>query len=203
MNFKEASDAIADGMIGILGVNPRTSEPLASEPAIRTREIIRKAAIKSAAISGSLSLPPGPAGLITILPDMIAVWQVQSQMVADIAGAYGKKAYLTKEQMIYCLFKHSAGQAVRDFVVRSGERILIKQASLSAIQKTLKAVGIKVSQRVAGRAVSRWLPIIGAIGVAGYAFYDTTQVGKTAMDLFAKEVRLENEHEEGSLRRNS
>lgn len=33
---------------------------------------------------------PGPLGLLTILPDMYAIWRVQAQLVADIAAVYGK-----------------------------------------------------------------------------------------------------------------
>jgi hypothetical protein len=55
-------------------------------------------------------------------------------------------------------------------------------------QKVLRRVGISVSERATGRAVSRWLPVIGAVGIGGYAFYDTTQVGRTAVALFQKEI---------------
>ena len=34
-----------------------------------------------------------------------------------------------------------------------------------------------------GTAASRWLPVIGAAAVAGYAYYDTLQVAKTAIGL--------------------
>ena len=36
-----------------------------------------------------------------------------------------------------------------------------------------------------GKGVSRWLPIIGAVGVGAYAYYDTRQVARTAIELFA------------------
>jgi hypothetical protein len=38
-----------------------------------------------------------------------------------------------------------------------------------------------VTQRVAGTAASRWLPVVGAAAVAGYAYFDTLQVAKTAV----------------------
>ena len=62
------------------------------------------------AAAGTLALPPGPLGWLTILPEMLAVWKIQSQMVADIAALYGQKSTLTEEQMVYCLFRHSAAQ---------------------------------------------------------------------------------------------
>jgi len=59
-------------------------------------------------VAGTLALPPGPLGWMTILPEMVGVWKIQAQMVADIAALYGKTATLTQEQMLYCLFKHTA-----------------------------------------------------------------------------------------------
>jgi len=45
----------------------------------------------------------------------------------------------------------------------------------------LTSIGISVTQRIAGTAASRWLPIVGAAAVAAYAYYDTLQVAKTAI----------------------
>jgi hypothetical protein len=92
--------------------------------------------------------------------------------------------------MIYCLFKHSAAQAVRDLVVRVGQRMLVKTASLKVLQTIAEKIGIRVTQRVIGKSVSRWVPVVGALGVGAYAYYDTGQVAKTAIDLFERDVQL-------------
>jgi hypothetical protein len=42
---------------------------------------------------------------------------------------------------------------------------------------------MSVTQRVAGTAASRWVPVLGAAAVAGYAYYDTLQVARTATRL--------------------
>jgi hypothetical protein len=136
-------------------------------------------------------LPPGPLGLVTILPDLAAVWRIQAQMVADLAGAYGKTATLSQEQMLYCLFRHAAAQVVRDLAMRIGERIVFKQVTISALQALARRLGINVTQRVIAKSVARWLPVVGAVGVAGYAYYDTAKVGVTAVELFEKEVALD------------
>jgi hypothetical protein len=93
--------------------------------------------------------------------------------------------------MTYCLFRHGAAMAVRDLVVRMGERYLVKRVSLQAFQAIAKKVGIKVSQRALGKALSRWVPVIGAVGVAGYAYFDTAQVAKTAIELFEGGVEID------------
>jgi hypothetical protein len=129
--------------------------------------------------------------MLTLLPDIIGVWKVQAQMVADIAATYGKTATLTREHMLYCLFRHLLSQGLRDVVVRAGERFLVRRASLQVLQKLATLIGVKVTQRAMGKAVARYAPIVGAAGVAAYAFYDTKKVAKTAIELFGADVVIE------------
>jgi hypothetical protein len=117
---------VAEAILVLIGQVPSTDEPKSPDPGTRARAIASRAAMKAALTAGSLALPPGTLGWLTMLPELVAVWKLQAQMVADIAGIYDKNAYLTREQMIYCLFRHTAAQAVRDLVVRVGERILVQ-----------------------------------------------------------------------------
>jgi hypothetical protein len=166
---------------------PKTQEPHGASPVTRAHAIAKAAAVKCATVSGSLSLPPGPVGWLTVIPDLTMVWKIQSQMVADIAGAFGKQSYLGQEQMVYCLFRHAAAHTVRGLVVRAGERVLIEKAPAHAAAAALRKIGAPVARRIAGRGMSRWLPVVGAVGVAGYAYYDTMRVAATTVDLFRSE----------------
>jgi hypothetical protein len=47
---------------------------------------------------------------------------------------------------------------------------------------------VKIGQRAAGKGLARWLPVVGALGVGAYAYYDTGQVAATAIELFSGEV---------------
>ena len=141
--------------------------------------------------AGTLALPPGPLGWLTILPELIAVWKIQARMVADIAGIYGQSASLNREQMIYCLFRHTAAQALRDVVVRVGERYLVRHASLRVMQAVARQVGISVTQRSLSKLMGRWVPVVGAMGVAGYAYYDTGKVAETAIELFQRGIDVQ------------
>jgi hypothetical protein len=149
---------------------PSSREPQHPTPEIRAQEIIQAAAVKAATVSGSLALPPGPLGLVTLLPDLVMVWRIQAQMVADVAGAFGQRASLNREHLTKCLFKHAASQVARDVAVRVGERVLFRQTS----------------HRVMGRLLQRVsMPVVGTVAVAAYAFADTQSVGKAAVELFA------------------
>ncbi len=79
----------------------------------------RRRAVR-AVLSGSLALPPGPFGMLTVLPDLYLIWKTQRQMVADIFALYGRTAELTRMHMLYCLFRHAASQVLRDVAVRTG-----------------------------------------------------------------------------------
>lgn len=190
----ERGDRIAQTILNFIGHIPGTAEKKSLEPAQRARVIARSAARKAAVTAGSLALPPGPLGWLTVLPELVAVWKLQTQMVADIAGIYGNKAELTREQMIYCLFRHTAAQAVRDLVVRIGERFLVQQVSVRAFQVAARKIGVTITQHAIGKGVSRWLPIVGAVGVGAYAYYDTGQVARTAIELFEREIVIAPTH---------
>jgi hypothetical protein len=100
-------------------------------------------------------------------------------------AVYSKAVFLTEETMMFSLFRHAAAQAVRDLIVRAGERVLVERRTL---QRISAKIGAKTTQRILGRGASRWIPIVGALEVAGYAYYDTRAVGQTAMDLFSKDI---------------
>jgi hypothetical protein len=160
---------------------PRTER--VSDAARVAERVAREAAQKAAVLSGSLALPPGPIGMLTVLPDLYLIWKVQRQMVADIFALHGRSAELTRTHMLYCLFRHMASQVARDVVVRAGQRAIVQQLSAGAVAGLLKAVGVSVTQRVAGTAASRWVPIAGAAAVGAYAYWDTLQVAKSARRL--------------------
>ena len=181
---EETARVIAKAILDVIASVPNTAEGLSLNPRERGRAIANQAAIKAAAVSGTLALPPGPLGVLTLVPDLVVVWRIQAQMVADLGGAYGKTAALTQEQMIYCLFRHAAAQVVRDLGVRAGERFVFRPATLALIQRVAARLGLSLSQRLIAKSVARWLPIVGSLGVAAYAYYDTGQVASTALELF-------------------
>ncbi|MBK9114264.1 MAG: hypothetical protein IPM22_01140 [Betaproteobacteria bacterium] len=162
---------------------PRTRA--VADPDRAAEEIAKRSARQAAVLSGSLALPPGPFGLLTVLPDLYLIWKTQRQMVADIFALYGRTAELTRSHMLYCLFRHAASQVLRDFAVRTGQRVVVQQLSGGALKTVVAKVGMSVSKRAAGSAAGRWVPVAGAAAVGAYAYWDTLQVAKTARRLLA------------------
>jgi uncharacterized protein (DUF697 family) len=188
---RELLDKLFDVLFKVIREIPPSTERQRDDALVRARKLIANASFRAAAISGALALPPGPLGWLTILPDLAGIWRLQAQLVADIGAVFGKRAKLTEESLIYCLFRHAAAQVVRDLVTRIGERAVVQRVSLRMAEHLLANIGVKVVQRVARGGLWRFLPAIGALAVASYAYYDTEKVGETAIEFFTKEIEFE------------
>ncbi|WP_173341703.1 EcsC family protein [uncultured Fibrobacter sp.] len=185
---KETTDKLKDKAINIifdLITNIPESIYVSSMDAdSRVKLITQRASFKAATVSTTLSIPAGFTGILTAIPDIAAIWRIQAQLVADIAATYGKIALLTREAMVWCLFRHSAAQLLRDVAVRTGSRVVVQKLSTTALKKVIEKIGLKISSTFLSKSLLRAIPAIGAIGNGAYAYYDTTEVGKTAAAYF-------------------
>ncbi|RQO55532.1 hypothetical protein DBR47_19945 [Paucibacter sp. KBW04] len=175
---------VSSALLDLVSTRPESAREPALKPAHAAHAAGQEAARKAALAAGSLALPPGPLGWLTILPELLTVWRIQRQVVADIAALYGRTADLGREQMLYCLFRHTAAQAVRDLAVRVGERLVIQPVSAKVLQIIGNKIGVKLSEKLLQKTVARWVPLAGAAAVSAYAFYDTQKVARTAIELF-------------------
>lgn len=183
---------LGEKVMALVTQPPDTECTPSARPRDAAERAIDGAAGKAALAAGTLALPPGPLGWATIAPEMLAVWHIQRQLVADIAALYGRSAELGPTQMMWCLFRHTAAQALRDLSVRVGERVIVRPAAQAVLQRVAGAVGLHLGRQAAGKALSRWVPLVGAAGVGAYAWWDTRQVGRAALQLFEREVVIDN-----------
>ena len=185
---KETTDKLKDKAINIifdLITNIPESIYVSSMDAdSRVKLITQRASFKAATVSTTLSIPAGFTGILTAIPDIAAIWRIQAQLVADIAATYGKIALLTREAMVWCLFRHSAAQLLRDVAVRTGSRVVVQKLSTTALKKVIEKIGLKISSTFLSKSLLRAIPAIGAIGNGAYTYYDTFEVGKTATAYF-------------------
>jgi hypothetical protein len=195
----DASNRVTRAILDFISQIPDSKVHSHRAPEAEARRLAHRAAQRAALTAGTLALPPGPLGWLTILPELISIWKIQAQLVSDIAAAYGKHAELGREQMLWCLFRHTSAQAFRDLVVRLGDRLIFRRVSYSVIERVAKQVGIKVTQRALGEGLSRWMPVIGAIGVGGYAYYDTRQVAATTIAMLKSEIGMAEEHDDPTV----
>lgn len=183
----KVQSAIMDLVITI----PESVEQVVELPQVRAHAIARTAARNTSMIAATMALPPGILGWLTVLPELLGVWKVQAQMVADIAAVYGKKKTLGREQMLYCLFKHVAAQLFRDVIVRVGERAVVQQTTVKMLQSITQQLGLALSKTLLKRSASRFVPFLGAATVGAYAYFDTLQVAKNATELFERDITID------------
>lgn len=183
--------ALTQAVLAVVLQVPDSTERMGEHPAERAHAIARSAARAASVLSGSLSLPPGIFAWLTIVPELVGVWKLQAQMVSDIAAVYGQQKTLGREQMLYCLFKHVSAQLLRDVVVRVGERVVVQQTSVTALQKIAQQIGVQVSKRVLSKSAARFVPLLGAVSVGAYAYFDTLQVAKNATELFDRTITID------------
>jgi hypothetical protein len=155
------------------------------DPLTLAQQLISKAATKASLLSATLSLPGGPLGLLSTLPDIAGIWRIQAQLVSDIAAAYGKTVLLQREEMVWCLFRHATAQLLRDLAVRAGRRMLVQKLSSTALSLLLNRIGMASARRLVGRSLPRFLPLLGAAACGTFAWIDTRAVGKTALEYFS------------------
>ena len=180
---------IAQAILDVVGQvpAPRAGRRPASPQAVPG--IVRRATLEASGIAGTMALAPGPLGWLTIAPELYAVWRLQVRMVADIAACHGRRP--TREEMLFCLFQHTAAGAFRELVIQVGERYVVRRTPLSAMYAIANKIALRVAQRGLTRVGTRWLPLAGAVAVAGFVLLDTRRVAATARMLFSSPVRYE------------
>lgn len=168
---------------------PDSNQPQAVDPDLASDEIIRRSCKKAGLLSAGLSLPTGPLGLITLMPDLTGVWRIQSQMVSDIAAAYGERKRLDREQMLFFLFRHSVSRLVGDVVARSGERYVVRKLSEETFANLVEKIAVRIGSNLTLRATKIVFPLIGAAFLGVYSYRDTLRVGATTKRFFSSKSR--------------
>ena len=190
---KKISDAFTRMAFDLITDIPDSILPKIENPEKRAKLLTKQAAAKAAAISATLAIPGGFAGVLTSLPDLYTIWKIQAKLVADIAASFGKYAELNKEAMLWCLFRHSASQVLRDLFVKTSNRIITQKISLLALQNILKQIGVQQASKFLSKHFVKIVPLAGALASGAYAAYDTREVGKTALTYF-KALAKNQEH---------
>ncbi len=164
---------------------PDSHEPEASDPDKASDKIIRRSCKKAGLLSAALSLPTGPLGLITLMPDLTGVWKIQSQMVSDIASAYGERNRLDREQMLFFLFRHSVSHLVGEAITKSGERYIVRKLSERTYCNIVEKLSLRIGSNLTLRATKIAFPLIGSAFLGMYSYRDTLQVGATTKRFFS------------------
>ncbi|MCZ8343160.1 MAG: EcsC family protein [Leptospira sp.] len=189
--LKSHSGSFLEGLIDLFsGLEEYRSPyaPTVQPPTEVVDQLIQNASFKTGLVSATCSLPPGPLGILTILPELLFIYRIQGQLVKDIAAIYGKEVQVTRELLLYCMFKHGGAQVFRKMIEETSLKILIRPTTVRTFQTILERLGLIISRSILRKQFSRWIPLAGAVFTGTFAYYDTKRVGKTAMVLFSKEI---------------
>ena len=147
-------------------------------------QLIATYSIKNAAIAASSSLVPGPLGMLSALPEVVLVLRNQLRLIYDIGVAYGRSHDL-EEEVLAGVLASSLGVGTMGVLADQGGRLVIRKASTHMFTHVSSLVGRKVAQQALSSQISKWLPVLGAVAMAAWSRYITTQVGKKASSLLS------------------
>ncbi|MBP7283719.1 MAG: hypothetical protein KBA66_19180 [Leptospiraceae bacterium] len=184
------TEHVFDLITGIEGYQSPYAETI-GDPAIIAEELTQSAALKTAGISAGLSLPTGVFSIFTILPELFMVYRIQGHLIKDIASLYGKEALVTKELLIYCMFKQTSLHLVERLLEDVGTKIIIRPTTIRFIESILQKIGLNLSKNLIRKQMLKWLPLLGAALTGGFTYLDTKYIAATATGLFAKDILVE------------
>ncbi len=149
--------------------------------------IINSYATMNMAVSGGISLIPGPWGMAAAIPEIAILIRNQLAMIYDIGVAYDKSKVLNKE-LLAGVFLSAMGVSAGGLLVMHGGQVLVRRASLRVFQKVIWALAGNVTQKLLKSLISKWLPIVGAAAMAAWSNYSTRQIGKKAAEILVKPI---------------
>lgn len=184
---------ISEGIGQSVGMVINEREKYYANNSAPTKDMIGKVISKytntNAVISGGTGLIPGPLGMAASVPEIILIIRNQLTMVYDIAKANGHQN-ITKELMLGVLIS-AMGNATGTLLIMHGQRIVVKRVGMQAMQKIIAMLGGKIAQQAAKSMAAKWIPIFGAAAMATWSGYSTNKIGTKAVEIFSKEVVLE------------
>lgn len=155
------------------------------------KSIIKECSYKNAMITGAMNIIPGPLGMLAAVPEIYLVLKNQITMIIDIGVASGKrKEVLNKEVLMYA-FASSLGAGALGLATMHGSKIVVKRVSLRFMQKIVKILAGKITQRALKALIGKWIPVVGPIAMAVWTNYLTKSVGNKAVELMSKDITIE------------
>jgi|WetSurMetagenome_2_1015567.scaffolds.fasta_scaffold151902_1 hypothetical protein len=154
-------------------------------------EAIDAAARKAFKISMALGVVPGPVGMATILPEVIALTKLQVNLIYRIAKYYGKEERVNKE-LILLILGNAMGIAAGEMLLRRvGTTLVVKSVSSRVIRGLSRKIGARMVDRAVERAIARWIPMVAAPLFGYFSRSLTRKIGREAERFFSQRIDVE------------
>lgn len=154
--------------------------------------IVSSYSTKNMAISGGVSLIPGPWGMAAAIPEVALVIRNQLAMIYDIGMAYGRGQVLNKE-LLAGIFLSATGAGASALLVIKGGQVLVKRATLRFLQRIIMMLAGDVTQQMLKSMISKWVPIGGALFMAAWSNYTTRKIGRKAVEVLEHPIQVADE----------
>ena len=161
------------------------------DPGEIIRPLVRKYSLQAAALSSALSALPGNLGVLSILPEIYFLIRLQSRMVKDIAILLGKESYLSKELLLYCLFKENKINIISSSIRITGTHLLIRPVTLDNLQTIFYSIVHAKSSKIVPRKNKGVLSLVSMLAGGSLSYIDTQMVGTTANAIFLGDIEFQ------------
>ncbi len=156
-----------------------------AQPLGRPEEMVDEAAQKAFAISTSLGLVPGPLGMATVLPEVVALAKLHVNLIHRIARYYNRQQHVSRE-IVLLILANVMGVAAGEVLVRKvGTALVIRSVDSAVAKRVAQKIGSRIINRAAEKAIGRWIPVLTAPLFGYFSRSLTRKVGREADKLFS------------------
>lgn len=146
------------------------------------KELIGRAAKRTALVGATAGIPGGSFGLLAAAPDIFNLVRSQSRLVLSIAFLYDQKPGLEERfREVLAVLALSTGASA----TRQGVRYLITKGLTG---KTAEAIMKRVAGRFMARRLPTLAPIVGSVAGAGLNYMAVQATGKIAIEYYSSEL---------------
>jgi hypothetical protein len=161
------------------------------EPLGTPEEMTAEAAQKAFTISTSLGLVPGPLGMATILPEVVALAKLHINLIHRIARHHNRQQHVSRE-IVLLILANVMGVAVGEVLVRKIGTVLVLRSVDSAVAKRVaQKIGSRIVSKAAEKAIGRWIPVLTAPLFGYFSRSLTKKVGREADRIFSGALKVD------------
>ncbi len=157
-------------------------------------KIIASCGYQNAAISGAISLVPGPLGMAAAIPEIMLIVRNQVRMIYDIGIAKGRKDVINKE-LLAGIYAEAFESENIDLLSERDDKVFIKRASGNIFQEIIAFMAGRITQQLMKSMISKWVPVVGAVAMSVWSKYSTQLIGMKAKEVFEKEIEILEDHQ--------
>lgn len=151
-------------------------------------QIINDYANKNAIISGGTNIVPF-LNILTSVPETLMIIRNQLSMIYDISVVLNKSHHMNKELMTY-IFSSAEGKGLLSMVSHSNDKLTIRKVSLNVFEAIVGRLSVRITQNLLKKTLAKFIPMAGAVVMAGWSRMTTAEIGKKASEILSKDIEI-------------